>query len=80
MTATLNEVSGLSRNLGNWLTLKKFVEQHPEFTYSQIRYLYLHRKKRTGLETCFRQVGRKGYGNPQLFGLYLAGLLPEQQV
>ncbi len=74
-----NQVNELSRNLKNWVTLRKFVEDNPEFTYSQIRYQFQHRKGHVGLETCFRQVGRKGYGNPQLFGLYMAGLLPEQQ-
>ncbi len=74
-----NQVNEISRDLSNWVTLRNFVDENPEFTYSQIRYQFLHRKDQIGLETCFRQVGRKGYGNPKLFGLYMAGLLPEQQ-
>lgn len=79
MYANQSEVIDLARNLDNWFPLNQIPEIHSHFTKSQIRYQFLNRHRKSGLDLCFKQMGKRGYCNPQLLALYMAGLLPNQQ-
>lgn len=68
-----------AQNLKNWMELKKLPEIYPQFSYSTLKHLFWKRAERPGLERCSRMVGKKLFINVPLFGLYLAGALPEQQ-
>lgn len=74
-----NNVTKLSSDLNNWLPVSEVPNHFQQFTAAQLKRLFWQREKHAGLSTCYRQVGKRGYLNIPLFGLYLAGLLPEQQ-
>lgn len=65
--------------LENWRPIGEVAEDFPQFTQPQLKRLFWQRKKHPGLSTCYRQVGKRGYVCLPLFGLWLAGKLPEQQ-
>lgn len=65
-------------NLSNWKTLTQLIKSYPQFTKSQIKYLFWQRRNKPGLERCCRIVGKTLYVNDPLFGFYLGGQLPEQ--
>ena len=66
-------------NLSNWKTVTQLSDANPQFTKSQLKYLFWQREKKPGLERCCRIVGKTLYINEPLFGLYLGGQLPEQK-
>ncbi len=68
----------LKANLKNWLPLSEVANHFPQFTVYQIKRLFWQRHKYIGLDSCYRQIGKKGYVCLPLFGLWMAGALPEQ--
>jgi hypothetical protein len=75
----LKEFDAHATNLNNWQPMTKVAEVYPQFTQTQLKRLFWQRKKYPGLSTCYRQVGKRGYVCLPLFGLWLAGQLPDQQ-
>ncbi|MFT6928129.1 MAG: hypothetical protein ACJAZP_003778 [Psychromonas sp.] len=66
-------------NLENWRPVRQLAKEYPQFTDTQLKRLFWQRNKYPGLSTCYRQVGKRGYVCLPLFGLWLAGQLPEQK-
>ncbi len=66
-------------NLSNWIPLGEVHKHYPQFTKPTIKNLFWKRDEKAGLSRCYRRVGKKGFVNVPLFGLWLAGALPEQQ-
>lgn len=66
-------------NLDNWMPTSKIPAIYPQFTATQLKRLFWQREKHIGLSTCYRRVGKRGYVNLPLFGMWLSGQLPEQQ-
>lgn len=69
-----------AQNLNNWMQMSKVPEHYPQFNRSTLKYLMSKRAERPGLARCARLIGKQLYVNIPLFGLYLGGQLPEQQV
>ncbi len=69
----------LSQDLSNWLPMRTIAEQNPQFSYQTLKALFWKRAERPGLDRCSRLVGKRLLINAPLFGLWLAGQLPEQQ-
>lgn len=59
-------------NLSNWKTLKQLIEDHPQFTHSQLKHLFWRRAEIDGLNVCTKMVGRRLYVNEPAFALWLA--------
>ncbi|MGO2510050.1 MAG: hypothetical protein ACTH6Y_13850 [Vibrio hibernica] len=78
MTTTTDLLS-YTTNLENWKPTTELPEIYPQFTATQLKNLFWQRSKHIGLSTCYRQVGKRGYVCVPVFGLWLAGQLPEQQ-
>ncbi|EGA67688.1 hypothetical protein [Vibrio brasiliensis] len=76
MTRTIEPITS---NLENWQPLTKVADSFPQFTQPQLKRLFWLREQHPGLSRCYRQVGKKGYICLPLFGMWLAGQLPEQQ-
>lgn len=74
-----HELVALSSDLNNWLPMRELSQQFPKFTYQQIKVMFWRKEDKPGLDRCARMVGRTQYINHRLFGLWLAGQLPEQQ-
>lgn len=74
-----DQISTLSSDLNNWLPVSEVPSHFQQFTSAQLKRLFWQREQHKGLSRCYRQVGKRGYLNAPLFGLYLAGMLPEQQ-
>ena len=66
-------------NLNNWMPMTTVPEVFSQFTQTQLKRLFWQRRKHPGLSSCYRQVGKRGYVCLPLFGLWLAGQLPEQK-
>jgi hypothetical protein len=64
-------------NPDNWTKVRTYPMKNKNFTSSQIKNLFLNREssKYEGLQHCFKLVGKTGYINEPLFGLWMAGLL-----
>lgn len=73
------ELSNLASDLTNWKKATEVSIEFPQFTRSQLKALFWKRAQHPGLSRCYRQVGKFGYVNVPLFGLWLAGALPEQK-
>lgn len=74
-----DQITKYISDLSNWQPMKKVAETFPQFTSSQLKRMFWQRQQHQGLSTCYRQVGKRGYVCIPLFGLWLAGQLPEQQ-
>ena len=63
----------------NWTKVRSYPERNKNFTQAQIKNLFLnrHSSKYRGLNHCFKLVGKTGYINEPLFGLWMAGLLTD---
>ncbi|PML05334.1 hypothetical protein BCT86_13070 [Vibrio breoganii] len=68
-----------STDLNNWQPMTKVAEVFPQFTTPQLKRLFWMRDKHEGLSRCYKQVGKRGYVCLPVFGLWLAGELPEQK-
>jgi hypothetical protein len=77
----MNETNliSMAQNLNNWMPMAEVPKHYSQFTYSTLKVLFWKRAERPGLERCSRRVGKKLFVNVPMFGLWLAGQLPEQQ-
>ncbi|EJG0781109.1 hypothetical protein C4G25_RS19865 [Vibrio parahaemolyticus] len=78
-TYTTDQITAYTTDLSNWQPMAKVSEVYPQFSPTQLKRLFWQRDQNKGLSTCYKQVGKRGYVCLPLFGMYLAGLLPEQQ-
>jgi len=82
---TTNNISAYAEDLNNWIKFsdfaKEFATEDSKFTYPQIKRLFIERNsgKYPDLNRCYRLVGKTGYVNKPLFGLWMAGLLDGAQ-
>jgi hypothetical protein len=76
---TFDQIVTIAQDLNNWQPQTEVAKSFPQFTPTQIKRLFWQRDQHTGLSTCYRQVGKRGYVCIPLFGLWLASQLPEQQ-
>ncbi|BDC80827.1 TPA: hypothetical protein PKO72_002822 [Aeromonas hydrophila] len=76
---TNSELISMTQNLDNWVPMSQLPNIYKQFGYSTLKTLFWKRADRPGLERCSRLVGKRLYVNVPLFGLWLAGQLPEQQ-
>ncbi|MFA0474850.1 hypothetical protein AB4527_06785 [Vibrio breoganii] len=76
---TYDQVTEHSVKLENWMPTKELAEHFPQFTQQQIKRLFWQREDKAGLSRCYKQIGKRGYVNVPLFGMWMAGQLPEQQ-
>lgn len=74
------DVVELSKDLNNWMPMSELPKHYAHFTYATLKTMFWKRAERQGLERCSRKVGKKLFINAPLFGMYLAGVLPEQNV
>lgn len=68
-----------TQDLNNWQAMADIPKSFPQFKYPTLKTLFWQSDKHPGLNRCSRILGKKRYINIPLFGLYLAGQLPEQQ-
>lgn len=76
---TNHDLIGMAQDLGNWMPMGELPKHYKQFTYPTLKTMFWKRAERPGLERCSRLVGKKLYINVPMFGLWLAGQLPEQQ-
>ena len=74
-----DQIAQHTTDLNNWQPMAKVTDSYPQFSPEQLKRLFWKREQHTGLTTCYRRVGKRGYINLPLFGLWLSGQLPEQQ-
>lgn len=76
-----NETSliAVAQDITNWQPMREFPKYYPQFSASTIKTLMWKRDEKPGLNRCARMVGSRLYINTKLFGMWLAGALPEQQ-
>ena len=67
-------------DIDNWQPVTIVSDRYPQFTPSQLNGLFRQRRLMPSLSCCYRRIGRQEYINVPLFGLWLSGLLPEQQM
>lgn len=72
-------LSALEQDLTNWKLASEVATLYPQFSAPQLKNLIWRRDDHKGLSRCYRRIGKRGYINIPLFGLYMAGQLPEQQ-
>lgn len=78
-----NEIYNLAKNQDNWQKLRSYASSSENYTYAQLKRLFSEResdKYSAGLKHCFKLVGKTGYINEPLLGLWMAGLLTDQAV
>jgi hypothetical protein len=68
----------ISQDLNNWLPVTEIPKHYPQFTYPTLKAMFWKRAEKPGLERCCRIVGKRMFVNSKLFGLWMAGGLPEQ--
>jgi hypothetical protein len=75
-------VQQFTSDLSNWKPASKLHLHFPELelTPSKVKHLLWQRDKRVGLSSCCNKIGNRMYVCVPLFGLWLGGQLPEQQV
>lgn len=76
---TTTDLLQYTTNLDNWKPTSELPSIYPQFSATQLKRLFWMREQHKGLSTCYRQVGKRGYVCVPVFGLWLAGQLPEQQ-
>ena len=77
-----SEIIELAKDQNNWSKLRLYSENSTNFTYPQLKGLFHKRAsdKHSGLNHCFKLVGKTGYINSPLFGLWMANLLGGTQL
>lgn len=73
------QIQTLASDLASWVPMREFAESNRQFSYQQIKSLFWQADKHPGLHRCSRVIGKRRYIHSKLFGLFLAGQLPEQQ-
>ena len=76
---TNHDLIGMAQNLSNWMPYQDLPKHYPQFSHSTLKTMFWKRAERPGLERCSQMVGKKLFVNVPMFGLWLAGQLPEQQ-
>lgn len=79
MKANEDQTAVIASDLTNWRPVREIAEANGQFTYAQLKALFWKADEHPGLSRCTRIIGKRRYVCAPLFGLYLAGLLPEQQ-
>jgi hypothetical protein len=74
-----DQLQALAADLTSWLPMREFAANNKQFSYPQLKALFWQAEKHPGLSRCSRVVGKRRYIHGGLFGLFLSGLLPEQQ-
>lgn len=70
----------MAQDLTNWVPMTEVSEQYPQFgSKATLKHLFWKRDERPGLERCSRMIGKRLFINVPMFGLWMAGALPEQQ-
>ncbi|POG21259.1 hypothetical protein C2855_21210 [Aeromonas bestiarum] len=69
----------VAQDVNNWQPMQAFPKHFPQFSASTIKTLMWKREEKPGLSRCTRMVGSRLYINTKLFGMWMAGALPEQQ-
>lgn len=75
---TIDQITEYTTDLSNWQPMAKVADAYPQFSTTQIKRLFWQREQHQGLTICYRQVGKRGYVCLPLFGMWLAGQLPDQ--
>ncbi|MFQ2315845.1 hypothetical protein [Aeromonas caviae] len=74
------DLNAMAQDLGNWLPMAEIPARYPQFgKLTTMKHLFWKRAEHPGLERCSRMIGKKLFINVPLFGLWMAGGLPEQQ-
>ncbi|WP_218972505.1 hypothetical protein [Aeromonas media] len=69
----------MSQDLNNWLPITEIPAIYPQFNHPTLKTMFWKRAEKPGLNRCCRIVGKRMFINTKLFGLWMAGGLPEQQ-
>lgn len=72
-------LTNFKSDLKNWVACKELCKRYPQFSNAQLKYLLWKRKDDPALESCCCLVGKKLYVNVPMFGLWMAGELPQQK-
>lgn len=72
-------LAAMAQDLNNWVALSDMPTRFPQFTRATLKHLFWKREERPGLARCARLIGKKLFINVPMFGLWLAGGMPEQQ-
>jgi len=75
----LAQVNELTTDLNNWQPMSMVAVTFPQFSQSQLKLLFWKRDEKPGLNRCCRMIGKRLYVNLPVFGLWMAGQLPEQK-
>lgn len=73
------DLMALAQCLNNWKDMNELSTEYPQFSRSTLKHMFWTQAERPGLARCTRIVGKKRFVNVPMFGLWLAGALPEQQ-
>ncbi|MFM5589199.1 hypothetical protein ACET65_19845 [Aeromonas rivipollensis] len=69
----------MAQDPANWVAMSEMPSRYPQFSKATLKHLFWKRAERPGLERCSRMIGKKLFINVPMFGLWMAGALPEQQ-
>lgn len=74
---TQAKVISLSQDSNNWVKKQAFTADNSNFSEGQLSHLFRNRKnpKYKGLSYCFKLVGKTGYVNKPILGMWMSGLL-----
>lgn len=75
-----DHISEAIHDLSNWKTLDEISELHPQFNRQTLKVLFWKRDEKPGLSLCCNIIGKKMFVNIKLFGLWMSGLLPGQDM
>ncbi len=72
-------LTSMAQDLNNWMPMAELPKHYNQFSYATLKTMFWKRAERPGLERCSQMVGKKLFVNVPMFGLWLAGQLPEQR-
>jgi len=68
----------LAQDLKNWMPMDELQNHYHQFSYATLKTMFWKRAERPGLQRISKKVGKKLFVNVPMFGLWMAGKLPEQ--
>ena len=71
-------IDELSQNLSNWMPMDELPKHYSQFSYATLKTMFWKRAERPGLQRISKKIGKKLFVNVPMFGLWMAGKLPEQ--
>lgn len=77
-SATEQQLDELAQDLKNWMAMDELPNHYPQFSYATLKVMFWKRAERPGLQRISKKVGKKLFVNIPMFGLWMAGKLPEQ--